>query len=363
MHTRRTMMALSGAGFASACASLRTPDPRNRLPRVRVDEARIIRIDVGLRPYRPSGFRVAREAMGEKALIHNYGHGGGGITLSWGTAKLALDLGYSSSVAEYAVLGCGAVGLATARLLQERGAKVRIYARDLPPNMTSNVAGAQWWPASVYERDAASEAFIAQHTEAARFAFRRYQSFVGDGYGVSWEKNYNLSSRPITSYPAREDDPMRQFVINQRDLAPHEHNFPRPFVREFETMMIETPLYLRRMEADVRLNGGDIVVREFSSAAELQALPERVIFNCTGLGAGALFGDAEIMPVRGQLVILLPQPEIDYNTIAREGYMFGRRDGIVLGGTFERGEWSLESDPADVAEIIAGHRSIFGAMT
>ncbi|HRE43691.1 MAG TPA: FAD-dependent oxidoreductase [Terricaulis sp.] len=363
MHTRRTMMALSGAGLASACASLRTPDPRNRLPPVRVEEARIIRIDVGLRPFRPSGFRVAREAFGDKALIHNYGHGGGGITLSWGTAKLALDLGYDSSVAEYAVLGCGAVGLATARLLQERGAKVRLYARALPPNTTSNVAGAQWWPASVYDYRATTPEYRAQHVEASRFAFRRFQSFVGDAYGVSWEKNYNLSARPITSYPAREDDPMRQFVINQRDLLPHEHNFPRPFVREFETMMIETPLYLRRMEADVRLAGAEIVVREFASAAEIQALPERVIFNCTGLGAGALFGDNEIMPARGQLAILLPQPEIAYNTIAREGYMFGRRDGIVLGGTFERGEWSLEPDPADIAEIIAGHQSIFGAMS
>jgi glycine/D-amino acid oxidase-like deaminating enzyme len=76
-----------------------------------------------------------------------------------------------------------------------------------------------------------------------------------------------------------------------------------------------------------------------------------------------LFGDAEIMPVRGQLAILLPQPEIDYNTIAREGYMFGRRDGVVLGGTFERGEWSLEHDPEDIAGIVDRHRSIFDAMT
>jgi len=363
MQTRRSMMALSGAGLVSACASLRAPDPRNRLAPVRVAPERIIRIEVGLRPFRPSGFRVAREAFGDKALIHNYGHGGGGVTLSWGTAKLALDLGYDAGVREYAVLGCGVAGLATARLLQERGAKVRLYARDLPPNTTSNIAGAQWWPASVFDSSAATPDFIAQHTEAARFAFRRYQSLVGDAYGVSWEKNYHLSARPITSYPAREDDPMRQFVINQRDLTPQEHNFPRPFVRAFDTMMIETPLYLRRMEADVRLNGGEIIVRGFASAAEVQALPERVIFNCTGLGAGALFGDSEIMPARGQLAILLPQPEIDYNTIAREGYMFGRRDGIVLGGTFERGEWALEPDPAAITGILEGHKSIFEAMT
>lgn len=258
---------------------------------------------------------------------------------------------------------CGAVGLATARLLQERGARVRIYARDLPPNTTSNVAGAQWWPASVFDRDRATPEFIAQHFEAARFAFRRYQSLVGDAYGVSWETNYNLSNHAISTYPAREDDPMRELVVNQRDLNPLEHNFPRPFVRRFDTMMIETPLYLRRMEADVREAGAEIVVGSFTDVAQVRELPERTIFNCTGLGAGALFGDSEIMPVRGQLAILLPQPEVDYNTIGNEGYMFGRRDGIVLGGTFERGEWSMTPDPAAIERIVAGHRSIFGAMT
>jgi D-amino-acid oxidase len=364
-------MALGAASVAASCATARgfahdvgyRRRERTRLAPVIVAEERIIRIDVGLRPFRPSGFRVAREAFGDKVLVHNYGHGGGGITLSWGTAKLAVDLGYEPSKPDCAVLGCGAVGLATARLLQERGASVRIYARDLPPNTTSNVAGAQWWPASVYDSDRATPEFISQHFEAARFAFRRYQSLVGGGYGVAWERNYNVAMRPITSYPTRDDDPMRELVVNQRDLTPLEHNFPRPFVRQFDTMMIETPLYLRRLEADVRLAGAEIVVREFAGAAQVRELPERTVFNCTGLGARALFGDSEIMPVRGQLAILLPQPEVDYNLIAREGYMFGRDDGIVLGGTFERGEWSLEPDPATIARILGGHRSIFNAMT
>jgi D-amino-acid oxidase len=375
MDTRRTMMALGAAGLMASCNTARgfggglmrdlrmAPGTRpTRLPPVRVSEERIIRIDVGLRPFRPSGFRVEREALGDKVLVHNYGHGGGGITLSWGTAKLAVDLGYDAAKPDVAVLGCGAVGLATTRLLQERGARVRIYAKDLPPNTTSNVAGAQWWPASTFDSDRITPEFRQRHFEAARFAFRRYQSLVGDAYGVSWETNYNLANRPITTYPAAEDDPMRALVVNQRDLAVDEHNFPRPFVRQFDTMMIETPLYLRRMELDVRQHGADIVVRDFADVSQVQALPERTIFNCTGLGAGRLFGDAEIVPVRGQLAILLPQPEVSYNTIAREGYMFGRRDGIVLGGSFERNQWSLEPNPETIAGIMAGHNSLFDDM-
>jgi D-amino-acid oxidase len=368
------ILALGGASVASSCAATRgfhdglmrdlgrAPRERVRLAPVIVDESRIIRIDVGLRPFRPHGFRVEREALGDKVLVHNYGHGGGGITLSWGTAKQAVDLGFDSSKPDCAVLGCGAVGLATAKLLQERGARVRIYAKDLPPNTTSNVAGAQWWPASVYNHRVITDAYRAQHVEAARFAYRRYQGLVGGGYGVEWEANYNLSNAPIDDYPAAETSPMRALVANQRDLGHDEHNFGAPYVRRFDTMMIETPLYLRRMEEAVRLAGSEIVVREFADIAQVRALPERTIFNCTGLGAGALFGDSEIEPVRGQLVILLPQPDVDYNVIGFDGYMFGRRDGIVLGGTFQHDNWSLEPSPADTARIMRGHQDIFGSM-
>src|ERR1700704_6591347 len=115
-----------GAAIAGGSAGESAVDACH-LPRVRVSPEREIRTVVGLRPFRPSGFRVAKEMVGETAVVHNYGHGGGGITLSWGTSKLAVDLGLPGRVGPVAVLGCGAVGLATARLVQEAGFDVTIY--------------------------------------------------------------------------------------------------------------------------------------------------------------------------------------------------------------------------------------------
>jgi glycine/D-amino acid oxidase-like deaminating enzyme len=93
------------------------------------------------------------------------------------------------------------------------------------------------------------------------------------------------------------------------------------------------------------------------------ALSEPVVLNCTGLGARALFGDLELEPVRGQLTFLLPQPEVDYIVIKQGGYyMFPRRDGILLGGTFDHGNWSLEPDEGVRARILAGHRALFEGM-
>ena len=39
--------------------------------------------------------------------------------------------------------------------------------------------------------------------------------------------------------------------------------------------------------------------------------------------------------------------------------MFGRRDGIVLGGTFQHHNWSLAPDDADTAAILAANRRLF----
>ena len=41
---------------------------------------------VGLRPGRPS-VRVERELTGDGVIVHNYGHGGSGVTVAWGCAE------------------------------------------------------------------------------------------------------------------------------------------------------------------------------------------------------------------------------------------------------------------------------------
>jgi D-amino-acid oxidase len=54
---------------------------------------RLIRDRVGLRPCRRRGVRVAAEKLRDgRPVIHNYGHGGSGFTLSWGCAENVLDL-------------------------------------------------------------------------------------------------------------------------------------------------------------------------------------------------------------------------------------------------------------------------------
>jgi glycine/D-amino acid oxidase-like deaminating enzyme len=99
-------------------------------------------------------------------------------------------------------------------------------------------------------------------------------------------------------------------------------------------------------------------VKEFQSREQIASLSEPIIFNCTGLGSKALFDDAVLIPVRGQLEVLLPQPEIDYCYLSGDFYMFPRRDGIILGGTFEHRNWSLEPDADQVTRILEANANI-----
>jgi len=361
---RRDFMGLVALG-AGGCLSARSPGPRGRLrlPPVRVEDGREIRTVVGLRPYRRAGFVVRAEKLGEKLLVHNYGHGGGGVTLSWGTADLAARLALESGAKQMAVLGSGAVGLATARLLLERGVGVTVYAAALPPETTSNIAGAQWFPFSVSNRAALVGAFRDQFVAAARFAYLRYQSMVGPRWGVRWMTNYSCEDKP-----PEEDGllgragPLRELLPDLADLAPGEHPFPSKFVRRFATLMIEPATYLPALIADVRLAGGTFVVRRFSATTEVMSLPEPVVVNCTGLGAAALFGDTELVPLKGQLTVLLPQPEVEYAVLAGELYMFSRSDGILLGGTHERGVETLEPNLEAKRRILDGHARLFGSV-
>lgn len=88
------------------------------------------------------------------------------------------------------------------------------------------------------------------------------------------------------------------------------------------------------------------------------SLSEQVIVNCTGLGAKKLFGDDELVPVRGQLSVLVPQAGVTYSF----GGMMPRHDGIVLGHTNERGSWSLDVDLDAQTRIVDRLMAAFSAM-
>ncbi len=331
------------------------------LRRVKVSEERVIRTIAGLRPFRRNGFNVSAERRNDKVLVHNYGHGGGGITLSWGSSHLAMELAIQTPHKECAVLGCGVMGLTTARLMQDKGWKVTIYSKDLPPNTTSNVAGGQWSATSVFDRPEVDGAFMSQYELAMQHSYRYFQNLVGPRYGVRWISNYHVLPGPLEGDTLPEQYP---YLYPQRiDMSRAQHPFAADHVYHYDTMLIEPAIFLPALMEDFYTAGGKIELREFHTQQELMNLQEPVIINCTGLGSKELFNDQNMLAIKGQLSFLLPQPEVDYIILGNNGhYMFPRSDGILLGGSFDRNIYDTTPDMRTRDRILNGHREFFSRM-
>lgn len=297
----------------------------------------------GIRPFRDGSFRLEAETVDDRLLVHNYGHGGAGITMSWGVAQEARDLIQArQGERTIAVLGAGVIGMTAATLLLDAGYEVTIYAKGFMEETTSHVAGGQFSPSTVeFERDAAG----TEHFQRIlRRSFRMHESKVGQGFGVARRPNY-LWRRS------------RAFDLIPRDCVPEPDVFAAlPFVGHenrpgvcYHTLLIEPPIFLRRLELDLRLAGVRMIRKTFESLEHvLQSVGQQTIVNCLGLGAGVVMNDSAVVPVRGQLVMLKPQPRLGY-LYGGSGYIFPRSDAVVIGGTYERGE----TDPTPVAAMCA----------
>ena len=384
---RRTLLKMGGMGLVGAglggCSARSTPTPTpTRRPPLRLAPVlaawdRIIRTTVGLRPHRPSGFVLRAERLDDTTVIHNYGHGGSGMSLSWGTGRMAAEMALGHDSRRAAVIGCGAVGLTAARQLQRRGFAVTIYAMSVPPNTTSNMSLAGFTPTSgLIDRDLRTAAWDGQFREAAEISYRELQQLAGRGFGVSWIDRYGLRDTPPGA--ARNDDEDEEPLLpahlrtGELTLGPGEHPFASRYAIRRDQLRIEPAIYLDALVHDFIDFGGRLEIRKFTEPRELAALSEPLVVNCTGLGARDLFGDDELLPLKGQLTVLVPQKEIDWGISgdppdgAPPGvlgvHMQPRNDGIALGGTSERGVWSLEPNQEAMQRIVSAHMAVYSAM-
>jgi len=307
------------------------------------------------------------EKLDGKTVIHNYGHGGAGMSLSWGTGQMAAELALEHAERRVAVLGCGVVGLTAARQLQRRGFNVSIYAATVPPDTTSNMSLAGFTPTSgLVSFDRRTAAWDEQFRRAVEIAYRQLQLLAGPKYGISWIYNYAITD---DAQAARGTNTLLPDSVGTGSvvLEPGQHPFPFKYAIERPDLRMEPSIYLDALVGDVLAHGGRIVIRKFETPRDLMALDESLIVNCTGLGAKALFGDTELMPLKGQLIVLIPQEEVNYSTNGgvRNSpagvfvHMMPRRDGIVLGGTSERDVWTMDINDAERKRVVEGHMQLF----
>jgi glycine/D-amino acid oxidase-like deaminating enzyme len=283
------------------------------------------------------------EKIGSKTVVHNYGHGGSGWSLSWGSSAIAVQQALSTGERDIAVIGCGALGLTSSLLLQRAGARVTIYAKDLPPNVRSSLATGVWTPDSrICLEENATPAFKQLWEGMARRSFQTYQTLLGlPGDPVEFIDNYFVSDAPQTPPGPQPDNGRPRFadlqrelipdlIANSDDFAPGQHSLGAHYLRRHTFMMFNLTAYARLLLEDFHANGGRIDIREFHSPADFGPLPEKTLINATGYGSRALLGDNSITPVRGQLARMIPDPNVHYGLYYKHVSFVPRRDGLVF---------------------------------
>ncbi len=224
------------------------------------------------------------------------------------------------------------------------------------------MAGALWSPVTLVDEAQAPAGFAEELARDARASHRRFEALVGGRYGVHYLPFYLLGDSPQP--PVSWEWAATPDLFRPVTLGPGQHPFPSPYAHQYRLMMIDPAIYLEAVLDDVRAAGGEIVERTLETMTDVQALGEDVVVNCTGLGARALFGDDTLVPIKGQLTILEAQPDVSYalKSAVADLYMFPRRDSVVLGGSHQRGDWSLDPDPAEASRILDQHRALFEVM-
>ena len=388
---RRRLLAGAGAALLAAAvdgcsiAGLRTggralPTPTLNLAPLRASTDRITQITVCTRPFRAQGPRLDVEQIGQKVVVHNYGHGGSGWSLSWGSSDIAVRKAMTAGAQEIAVIGCGALGLTSGILAQRAGARVTIYARDLPPNVRSSLASGLWTPDSrICLEENATPDFRQLWAGMARKSFQTYQSLLGlPGNPVEFIDNYYVSDEP-DSTPRREtsSDPRPKFASLQRELIadlipqsedfePGSHPLGRRHLQRHTLMMFNISAYARLLMADFVSAGGRIEIAEFHTPADFAKLREKVLINATGFGSRALFGDESIVPVRGQLARMIPQPDVNYGLYYQGVSFVPRRDGMVFqvvgdSDYYGYGDDTTVPDRAEAEHAVKTIAGLYGA--
>src|SRR6185295_7720124 len=355
--------AFEGCRFSGDTRASATPTLQ--LPRLRASVDRITRITVCTRPFRAQGPRFDVEKIGAKTVVHNYGHGGSGWSLSWGSGAIATANAMATGERDIAVIGCGALGLTTALLLLRAGARVTIYAKDFFPNVRSAYATGLYTPDSrICLEEHATPAFKQTWAQMARQSFQTYLSFLGvSGTPVEFVDSYFVSDDPSKERPRAVSDGRPAFAELQRELTadliprgvavePGHHSLGQRTLQRNTQLMFNLAAYARTLMADFSANGGRIETAEFHSPADFARLKEKTLVNATGYAARALFGDQSIVPVRGQLARTIPEADVNYGLFYKGVGFVPRRDGLVfqVAGDNDYYGYNDDSETPDRAE-------------
>ena len=241
------------------------------------------------------------------------------------------------------IIGAGVSGLSTGIKLFQAGYPNHIWAKDLSPNTTSDVAAAFWYPYSASPKDKVtkwSKATLAYLNESL----------------IQLPETGCVAKTVHEYFDHKVGDPWwREAVEHFRRLKPAE--IPEGYVDGYsvESVLMDSSKYMKWLMDEYNRLGGKITQKTVKSLDEAQA-DHNIVINCTGLGARELCNDNELYPIRGQVVKVKPTG-FDLVICDDDGpngllYVVPRKNDVVLGGTEQQNDWNLDVSEQDTQDIL-----------
>lgn len=285
----------------------------NNLPRVRVpfldcSVDNVAGCNVGLRPIGKNGINFeVRYLLNGKTVYFNTGHGGSGVCLAPACAMEAIRIFEKNNPnfdknKTLAVIGAGYSGLFVAKFLHEKGYKVKIYAAQMPeknyiynggPCITSLVAAGFWMPFGLKMSNQA----LYKKLMIDSWNYYYHNQFVLPG--VSMRDVYEVSEKD----PLQVDALLAEVIGTSKRVEVTVDGKKYTPAWHYRTFLIDGNLLVNSIYDFLQEAGVNFELKQFNNLMDVEALKEEIIFNCTGFGSKALFGD-DIMTSKGQLIYL-----------------------------------------------------------
>lgn len=329
-----------------------------------------------IRAHRERIFQVSAQMIENKLICHNYGHGGAGWTFLFGSVHASirkfeeqLEQNPVLKNQPIAVIGAGCYGLLTAIILARAGYSVRIIADDAE-NIPSNKAAGFFFP---------------RPRKCSRPDEREiFESFGMDSY-VTYLQIINglhpfIKKGPLLlpAYFGLSIDPgFAPYIVRGLVAAPAPvtidfGNGKRYDTMEYKTVFISPSAIMQELRRNVQELNIPIIKEHIDTFNDI---PESIVFNCAGMGAKKLSGDARIVPVQGHLITLKDQPPMEqlqyminvkvtqYNALGKprdELIYYAPKDAGILGITFIRGQDNPDTNHHEFDRLMQRCQDFFG---
>lgn len=248
-----------------------------------------------------------------------------------------------------AIIGAGISGMSSALQLDETDA-ITIYAKAFSPDITSNRAAAFWFPYHIRND--------RRGISWCQMSYDFYKELAQDAAtGISMKRLIKVLRKNVV-----EEEPVwMDFMPKGSYRLMDSMDLPIGVAKGYDIKvpLIETQIFLPYLRQRLEHKGVRFYEKEIMHFSEIANSYDLVI-NCSGLGSRKLCGDNRLVPVRGQVALLSPKKDLPiYLDNEKPLYIVPRNDAIIVGGTYEEGIESEETDAGTIASIVDNARGAY----